>query len=152
MLQQIGLNVRRGHKGDIVLCGIPKRIPASPTSHTEEHIAQECAALLHTILAIIAYPFVRVGRALKFLAHPGSDSQYKRSPIPARKAGNSQNILQDFSEEYEAEQERLDALSKLNDQLPAGLTWMIMELFPMRIKKQKAIIREVESISGFKWT
>ena len=152
MLQQIGLNVRRGHKGEIVLCDIPERIPASPPAPQHETVAQELVSIAHLLKTIAAFPFVTIGRLFRTLKSPGYNHRYRREPIAARKAGNPQHILEDKGEEYEAEEERSDALSDLNDQLPTKIRWRLMELLPMRIKKQKAIVGEVDGIVGFKWT
>lgn len=151
MLQQIGLNITQDHKDELVLGEIPERITVSPPAHPPEKPGL-LMRIFRTAWALIVFPFVHISSWFHSLRFPGSSYKYQRQAIPARRAGNSQDQLKKLDPDYEAEEERKDALSEIYDQLPTKLLWIAMEWLPMRIKKQKAIIAETEGAKGYQWT
>ena len=156
MLQQLGLNVTRNKSGEVVLLDVPKRLPAEPPLERQAEEAMTFGvflnALAHLTWAVVSAPFKYLGSIFSTSLHAATHAKYRRQAIPARRQEPVEYRLRDdIGPEYEAEEERDDALSPLYDQLTASWLWIVMEYLPMRIKKQKAIVQEIENSKGFKW-
>lgn len=156
MLQQIGLTIHFNNQGEPVLGELPDRIPVSSPENDDKaqdkSVGQFLEAAVHVTYAVVSYPFRRVWSILRspFTTRP---VRHARRVIPARhSSAASSNILRDdLPDDYEAEEERKDALSPLYDQLSSHWYWVFMEYMPMKIKKQRAILEESESADGYTW-
>ncbi len=152
MLQQIGLNITYGPDSVPTLGDIPPRLPPPPPDvSTSENIPVEGPSFVHIAWTSIISVFIRLFSFLRRAHHPASNAKMRRRTIPARAHDASYALRHDVDERYEAEEERKDALSPLYDQLRANWMWTILEWIPVRVKKQKAIIREIENIQGYTW-
>ncbi|KAI0091262.1 hypothetical protein BDY19DRAFT_1086277 [Irpex rosettiformis] len=156
MLQQIGLNVKRDKSGKVVLLDVPDRIPSSPPEDApiqeKTTFAEFLGALAHLAWGIISAPFKRLFSIFRTSLHAATHAKHRRQVVPARRQEVIEYKLKDdIDENYEAAEEQKDALSPLYDQLTQNWLWVVMEYLPMRIKKQKAIVRDIENSEGFKW-
>lgn len=156
MLQQIGLNIQRDFRGEPTLRdSVPSRIPAEPAPPSGEQnkttFLQFFSALMHLTWAAISYPFSRMAAVFRTSLDAATHAKHRRQVIPARRQDKSEYKLRDLDDNYEAVEEKKDALSPLYDQLTANWIWVVLEYMPMRIKKQKAIVHKLESAEGYKW-
>ncbi|KAH8103592.1 hypothetical protein BXZ70DRAFT_889242 [Cristinia sonorae] len=158
MLQQIGMNVYVDKDGSAVLGDQPNRLPAETSDASPKERPKRSWAwyTLVGLWGMVTYPITRVmdisRMASSHTKHAHLES--KRHTLPVR-GYNAEYRLIPFTPEqaakHEAEEERKDALSPLNDQLSANWVWHAMEWMPMRIKKQKAILHMIEDASGYTW-
>lgn len=158
MLQQIGLNVQvNPQTGNVVLCEIPERIPAP--AHPGDARAEDMKdrkgvlAFLLGVFMALSYPFTRIASILRAPLRETS-TRRGRQVIPARHQtsdATEPTLQTDLPDNYEAAEELKDALSPLYDQLDANLLWTFIEYLPLRVKKQKAIVKEEQGFDGFHW-
>ena len=151
MLQQIGLNITYGPDHSPVLGDPPRdRLPGdSPLTEGEVDVDQSRAsffsAAFRVLWTTITSPFVHL---LSIFSNVRT--KQGRSVISARRLGGEYTLNKQH-ENYEAEAELNDARSRMYDQLKAHWWWNILEYVPVRIKKQHAIVQEIENLTAFEW-
>lgn len=151
ILQQIGLHVTYDQDGQPMLKDAPARLSPQPegnNDHIHKSDSTFLLALVRAVWMVVSYPFLRFAAAAR---RSDASRLRRRSPL-LHSHDPSYRLRDDVPGTYEAEEELKDALSPLNDQLKASWWWNILEYVPVRVKKQKAIIREIESLDGFQWT
>lgn len=155
MLQQIGLHVKRDEYGQPVLADVPRRIPATPPADSAEKkttFGEFISAVGHLAWSAVSAPFKQLGAIFSTSMDVATHAKHRRQVVPARRQEiTDYKLRDDIPDDYEALEEKKDALSPLFDQLRANWIWVVMEYLPMRIKKQKAIVHEIESVEGYKW-
>lgn len=155
MLQQIGLHVKRDKYGQPVLGDIPRRIPATPPADSAEKkttFGEFISAVGHLAWSAVSAPLKQIGAIFSTSMDVATHAKHRRQVVPARRQEiTDYKLRDDIPDDYEALEEKKDALSPLFDQLRANWIWVVMEYLPMRIKKQKAIVHEIESVEGYKW-
>ena len=154
MLQQIGLNVGYDSNETPILREVPSRVHQSPHEPGDADKTRPglVSSLSHGLAALLAYPFVHVAARLNRGKYPEMEQRVRRCSAPSHDSRDwSYRLRDDLPGNHEAEEERQDALSPLNDQLKANWWWNILEYVPVRVKKERAIIEEIESITGYKW-
>ncbi|KAI0078127.1 hypothetical protein K474DRAFT_1771218 [Panus rudis PR-1116 ss-1] len=160
MLHQLGLNVYLGNEGRPVLGEQPARLPLTDPDSTVK--ARKKPSILWTVMVglwgLLTYPFTAIGSFLRNLfAYPahGNTGLHVVSPkLLYDRYMSAYNLLRQISPKEaalrEAEEERKDVQSEINDQLDLVWAWHVLEWLPMRVKKQKAIVGG-NVTGGYKW-
>lgn len=141
MLQKLGLNISFDSHGTPSLGPVPVRIPGcNPTDEERFGANTPKKGFLRTVKDI-------------FSSGPRNLGQTKgpRRWFQAHSHSAEYVLDRNLQHHYEAEEERKDALQCSYDQLKSRPLWMILEYFPARVKKQKAIVNEINGLEGYMW-
>lgn len=158
MLQQAGLSIYADKYGSLALGELPDRVAAEPGDEQEHNRNSSSVAwsIVRGLWGAVTYPITyvrdiaRMSRSHTKHAHLES----KRHTLPVRSHGAEYRLMPfDATQaaKYEAGEEKADALSPLYDQLVANWVWRILEWIPVRVKKQKAIVKMEDGPNGYTW-
>ena len=158
MLQQLGMSVYLNEHGQPMLGSQPARSIADPTKVLEENSppGSFAWAALKNLWHVVTFPVCYVRdvavQASSHTKHAHLRSQ--RHTLPIRKKGEQYRLIPYTAKEaaeHEAHEEMMDAMGRLYDQLVANWVWNILEWVPMRVKKQKAIVKMEEGSNAYTW-
>ena len=155
MLQRLGLHVVKGADG-LTLADLPERIPGSADLLPKVPKPGILSSIAHVVWDTASWPVKQLGRLVHRTPRLplSADGQaqcntYRLAPFDANDP--DYRLLTDLDGQYEAEQELQDALSPLYDSVNQQFVWRLLEWLPIRVKKQWAIVEEVDSLEGFVW-
>ncbi|KAJ3522696.1 hypothetical protein NM688_g8839 [Phlebia brevispora] len=143
MLQRIGLPVFKNALGEPELAPLYKFTPApAPVKPYSRPVRK---AWWKVLFAALWCPFALIGRLLF--------SWNKKPQKPEHWDGEEppEFDLVDIPEDYELQNDLADSRTETHDQLEKKFLWVLLDWFPQRVKKQKAIINKLESGDSYKW-